>query len=646
MNLFFYGSFCDSWRSRFLLGRKTWHSHYRSYLVGWRFNFTTINFYYQLKQFQQSLILLQTTFARGGLVWVFGLSNVTNYFRWGQAYNKWVPGQFSNHWMNIERNLYLRRYRSGLTGENGRYTRTIKTFSSRLSRLRSSLQIRQVINFERSLSFNLLSFKSSYLRKRKTSFSFLNVFRQKSQKELLVLENQFSKFNKLRRRSYLKKNSTKLSTFSLIENKLDKSVQLTSLFFKKQTTGINFEVQLVCLKVLTELFFDFQLSSITKLNLFEQTYTKLEKTYFYRWRFALEEEKTSLFFSFYQSFTTLLCFDWKLFQKLTLDYQIKKVIYNYQTKIENNEQLNQDNFLAEDDSRELTELSLKNVTTKDDLYIYQEDEKFFDGTFFIQPTTARRLNKKRIPALSSNFNLKLYPLYLQLYQTSHLFNLQTTKEGKKEESLPSTVKSRVSSKFNQARLKRYRLSQELLKFKAYPRILNSTTDWGYNSIKKATYASPIMEPGMGYRRSQQLKWLNRLNFSLTSQITNKSLTSNLFLKPVLLSRLNFYLKINKGIKAQLNLSHRGIENSFFLPSLVVAGSLKQKLYSLVSEIENYQFPFIYLYTNQTYPNTAAYGLLWNNNQSSTRVWYLLIETTWKYSCFGGLLQVFSRRVFG
>lgn len=91
-------------------------------------------------------------------------------------------------------------------------------------------------------------------------------------------------------------------------------------------------------------------------------------------------------------------------------------------------------------------------------------------------------------------------------------------------------------------------------------------------------------------------------------------------------------------------AHRGVPVDLNFPAIVIAGGLANKLYSLASEVENSGLPFIHLYSTRTPPNVAPYGVIWNSHPRSSRVWFDLVETIWKYTRFNGLLTVFTRRL--
>lgn len=112
-------------------GPRNWHSHYRSQIVGWRHEFSTVSSFFQFNQLNRSLHLLRVVLNRGGQVWTFGLSRETGLTEWGQVHHCWLPGQLSNCWGSVQLNRFTQQQRSSLRDLLGSTRRESRTFEIR-----------------------------------------------------------------------------------------------------------------------------------------------------------------------------------------------------------------------------------------------------------------------------------------------------------------------------------------------------------------------------------------------------------------------------------------------------------------------------------------------------------------------------------
>lgn len=620
MSVFQFGSFCDSWRSRFLGGRKVWHSHYRGFLVGWRDRYTTVSFFSQLKQVQQALHLLKVVFSRGGQVWCFNLSSQTGYSGWGQFYHQWFPGQFSNSWVNIERNIYLRRFRSSLAGEVKNYTRTTKRLLTRLSRVRGGLRVRKKL----TLTYSLVSFKSSYTRKKKMAWFYSNDFRLRAKFQTMRATPGMV-HQKKRRASYLGRTLHRPQRFNrgVI---FKKNRRLTRRWVNRWgRLGV---VGLASFTSLLKFIFG---QPLVAGPVFQ---TRLHHMVYY-----YPGSSQINFLPFWKFLVNLFYLRWVNFSAL-----VKAYSYNQRYKVYRQHELTGGATTRVEERSILYGFDQPPPRNRKSrlFYVRPNQRKFFPGyhpgqekksnkvsrlVSFKRLTTTARFNYLRADSIITH---GFYPRYLRLYRRSQFFSVIKEPNFRRLQALSSLK----TTQFKRSWVKSYRLSLKLLtrRQRLEPTVV---TNWGHNSIKRATYGVGLNELARKHRKFKRVKWVNRPFFFLSPKKKFSPASHTL------LARHAYFT--GRGRRQPKPNRWRGLETTVF-PQLVIGGVLKGKLYSLAVEMENYNLPFVYLYTTRDHPNTAAYGILWNSHPGSSRVWFDLVETTWKYTRFGGLLSLFSRRL--
>ena len=126
------------WRG-FLVGtRRAWHAHQRPQLGGFRGDSVVASPGGQLQGVKRLTATVEEVFARGGLVWSFGLGGghprVTP---WGRLYPVWRPGTLSNHFqVRLRKTNLLHRLGRTLTPPPRRGRRRGSRLTVRWGRLR------------------------------------------------------------------------------------------------------------------------------------------------------------------------------------------------------------------------------------------------------------------------------------------------------------------------------------------------------------------------------------------------------------------------------------------------------------------------------------------------------------------------------